>query len=111
MANQSILPEQIRVKVNRASLGMWVAESPDLLGFSVMSHNESSLRSLIREHIASICSARGFEVVAAPIGNVDEQMVLWSTTVRNSTRPSGPARARRIGRDSVTPLLITLRAD
>jgi hypothetical protein len=34
MANHSNLPEQIRVKVSRAFIGMWVAESPDLLGFS-----------------------------------------------------------------------------
>ena len=99
MTNQSILPAQIRVKVSRASMGMWVAESPDLQGFSVMSNNESTLRSSIREHIASVCSARGFEVAAAPIDNVDNQLVLWSITVRNSTRPSGPARARRIGRN------------
>ena len=86
MTHQSILPERITVTVTRAPMGAWVAESPDLLGFSVMSNNESSLRALIGEHIVSACRAQGFEVVTGPIGNVDNKTVLWSLTVRNASR-------------------------
>ena len=41
MTHQSILPERIMVRVTRSPIGVWVADSPDLLGFSVMSNSES----------------------------------------------------------------------
>ncbi len=96
--NHSNLPEQIRVKVGRAHIGMWVAESPDLLGFSVTANNESSLRTMIAEQIAWVCRARGLEVATAPIGKVDDQTSLWSVTVRNPSRPSGPDKVGGIDR-------------
>ena len=115
MTYQSILPERITVTVTRAPMGAWVAESQDLLGFSVMSNNESSLRALINEHIVSACRAQGFEVATGPIGNVDNKTVLWSLTVRNASRATGPTKVGGTGREHTwsnrrLPLLMTMRA-
>ena len=103
MTHQSILSERITVKVTRAPMGAWIAESQDLLGFSVMSNNESSLRALINDHIVSACRAQGFEVATGPIGNVDNKTVLWSITVRNASRPSGPIKVGGTGRERSSP--------
>ena len=102
MTYQSILPDRIKVTVTRASMGAWVAESPDLLGFSVMSNNESSLRALIGEHIVTACRSQGFEVFTGPIGNVDNKTVLWSITVHNASRATGPTKVGGTGRENTS---------
>ena len=103
MTHESILPDRIKVTVTRAPMGAWVAESPDLLGFSVVSNNESSLRALIGEHIVSACRSQGFEVVTGPIGNVDDnKTVLWSITVRNASRATGPTKVGGTGRENTS---------
>ena len=99
MTYQSILPERINVRVTRSPTGVWVADSPDLLGFRVMSNSGSSLRALISEQIAWACRAQGFEVVTGPIGSGDSKTELWSITVRSPTRVVGPAKVGGTGRE------------
>lgn len=102
MTYQSILPERIKVRVTRSPIGVWVADSPDLPGFRVMSNSESSLRALTGEQIAWACRAQGFEVVTGPIGNVDDKTVLWSITVRNFSRATGPTKVGGTGREQTS---------
>jgi hypothetical protein len=103
MTHQSILPQRIKVTVTRAPMGGWVAQSPDLLGFSVMSSSDNELRAQIGEHIASACRAQGFDVVTRPIANVDNNTVVWSITVRGAIAPSGPAKVGGTGRERSSP--------
>ena len=99
MTYQSILPERIKVRVTRSPIGVWVADSPDLPGFRVISNSEPSLRALIGEQIAWACRAQGFEVVTGPIGNDDGKTLLWSITVRNASRATGPTKVGGTGRE------------
>ncbi len=98
MDHKPILPERIQVKVTRAPMGGWVALSPDLPGFSVMSSTKFELRAQLGEHIASVCRAQGFDVVTRPIGNVDDDTIVWSITVRGAILPSGPTKVGGTGR-------------
>lgn len=103
MTHQSILPERIKVTVTRAPMGGWVAQSPDLLGFSVMSSTEYELRAQIGERIAWLCRAQGFDVVTRPIGNVDNDTVVWSIAVRDASGASGPTKVGETGRERSPP--------
>lgn len=103
MTHQSILPNRIKVTVTRSPMGWWVAQSPDLLGFSVMSSSAYELRAQIGEHIASACGAQGFDVVARPIADGDNNTVVWSITVRGAILPSGPAKVGGTGRERSSP--------
>ena len=99
MAYQSIPPERIKVRITRSPIGVWVADSPDLSGFRVMSNSEPSLRALIGEQIAWTCRAQGFEVATSPIATIDDNMVLWSINVRNASRATGPTKVGGTGRE------------
>ena len=99
MAYQSIPPERIKVRITRSPIGVWVADSPDLLGFRVISNSESSLRALIGEQIAWACRAQGFEVATGPIGTIGDNTVLWSINVRNASRAKGPTKIGGTGRE------------
>jgi hypothetical protein len=92
MSSQSSVPRLINVKLTRTPIGGWTAASPDLPGFVVVSNNEHSLRALIGEQIASACRAQGFEVDTGPVGNPDNNTVVWSITIRNAIQPTGPTK-------------------
>jgi hypothetical protein len=47
---------------------------------------------LIGEQIASACRAQGFEVDTGPVGNPDNNTVVWSITIRNAIQPTGPTK-------------------
>ena len=98
MTYRPVLPELIKVRITRSPIGVWVADSPDLLGFRAMSNSESSLRALIGEEIVWACRAQGFEVVTGPM-NVDNETVLWSITVRNASQATGPTKVGGTGRE------------
>jgi hypothetical protein len=92
MSSQSALPQRIEVRITRAPIGVWVADSPDLSGFVVLSNKESSLRAFIGEQIASACRAWGFEVDTSPVGVADNNTFLWAIAIRRATPASGPCK-------------------
>ena len=66
-----------------------------------MTHVVSN-NALIGEHIVSACRSQGFEVVTGPIGNIDNKTVLWSITVRNASRATGPTKVGGTGRENTS---------